>query len=227
VAVSLDQRIAAIATDQDVLSQDALYKEILDTVESVGFGAEVYTGSRDITIQVTRAAAATQSKSNSKMTSNTANDEKETLLDQDKEGTSATDMMSNEILSPLRSLSGVACVQLKAGQSLNGTGTGTHPLEIVVRGTLTYEELIASTNLDGWDIKLTSVAYDNQYRSGESRVYESTTSADVSNILSMKRGAALLMEEMSVVSDILQPQGGGGGAGAGRVRGYVWLPPPQ
>ena len=54
VAVNLEQRIATVATDSDIASPDSLYTSILQTVEEVGFGAEVYTGNLSITVQVTR-----------------------------------------------------------------------------------------------------------------------------------------------------------------------------
>ena len=57
VAVSLDQRIAAISIDPaTVSSSDTFCHVIVDTVEAVGFGAEMYSGSnRDITIPVMKA----------------------------------------------------------------------------------------------------------------------------------------------------------------------------
>jgi copper chaperone CopZ len=58
VAVSLDQRIAAIATDPHITSLDTFHRVIVDAVEDVGFGAEMYSGSsRDIIIPAKPAVA--------------------------------------------------------------------------------------------------------------------------------------------------------------------------
>jgi Cu+-exporting ATPase len=193
VAVNLEQRIAAVATDPEVASPDTLYSEILKTIEEVGFGAEVYAGNRNITVQLTRKAKP----------------ENEDLRNKDL---SDEERLNLEILNPLRAVPGVACVQMKEGQSFKSSGSGIHPLEILIRGTTTYEDVLASTNLQDWDIILTSISYDSKYRDGEVREYEhssagSTSSAGGKSSASMKRGAALLMEEISVVSDIIQPNG--------------------
>lgn len=191
VAVNLDQRIATIATNPDIVSTDTLYSTILNTVEEVGFGAEMYAGNRNITIQVRK-----------KINNN------DDAMKVGLQNVLNEEMMVNDVLNPLRNVAGVACVQLKEGQRIESAGTESHPLEVLIRGTVTYEEVVASSKLKGWDIILTSISYDSQLKKSKYRESNKGSAGSTSSASSVKRGAALLMEEMSVISDIMKPSGG-------------------
>mmetsp|Transcript_17374 Transcript_17374/g.29091 ORF Transcript_17374/g.29091 Transcript_17374/m.29091 type:complete len:1503 (+) Transcript_17374:65-4573(+) len=186
VAVNLEQRIATIATNPDIASTDTLHSTILSTVEEVGFGAEMYAGNRNITIQVRR-----------------NNDDATKVSSQ---SVFSEEKMSQDIFNPLRAIPGVACVQLKEGQRIESAGTESCPLEVLIRGTVSYEEVVASSKLKGWDIILTSISYDDHFPKAQyNESYKG--SAGSTSSASVKRGAALLMEEISVISDILKPKG--------------------
>ena len=183
VAVSLEQRIAAVAVDSNVLSRDEIYKSILDTVESIGFGAESYSGVREMTLQI--------------------NNKKGPSSDESQHHQDNIDTTSSpEVLNTLRSLPGVACVK----ESDTKDSSDVHGFKFVVRGTIACDELLATPALQNLDAVITSVEYDDSLRNEPTRVFDrgKGRESDVDKLLFMKRSSALLMEEMSNISDMVQ-----------------------
>ena len=203
-SVNLEQSLAVVAIDC-LSSRDSLYQDILDTIESVGFGAEVFNGSRVFTVQLVREECTFTG--NEELSRDDNSEEMKELLN---------DKGEKEVLNPLKSLLGVTCVQIHANsQSHNDKISPTSDYyEAVVRGTVTPEELVNCSKLRGWKMTIMSVSYDEDFRYDNSsgfkvagKINKGKNGSDNGSSLtatSMKRGAALLMEDISSVSDILQ-----------------------